>query len=380
MAFVSKDKTDILRIALQKLQETTPITAIGPGSVARALTEVVVNELGDLYGIMDFNTSMGVLSTAQGRALDLLAELYGLERKRLGEIATIDQSVGAFYFYLGTPYGSDILIPSGTRVYTDSENYIGEEYSYVTTQNATIPAGRTRVYVSIRPAFTDSVFTAGANTITRHSLMDPADADIRCTNPKPIAPQIGYETDDNFRTRIVKEVRTSAGGTADALRFAGLAVNGVRDVRIRTVPYGLGSVEALVVSEERSFAGQVMSDVSTQLEKAAPVGVRLFIREPDYTSCEVYASIIVRKDLRVDPEGTARRVEIGILRYLNRLLPGEPLIFTQLVQSAMDASDAVADVSITRLRMSGTEVLRRNYQPESDQQIVPGEIKVLSAS
>lgn len=378
-SYITRNRNDVLRNALQKLQKTTPITSIGPGSVARSLAEAVTNEIGDLYAIMDFNTSMSLVSSASGRALDLIAELYSVKRKELGPVAALDQSIGSFYFYLNAPYSSDIVIPEGTRVFNDSENFIGDQFTYITTRAVTIPAGRTKVYATIKPDFFDSVFTAGANTITRHSYVH-AEATVLCTNPKAISPQSGYETDENFRQRIIKAVRTSAGGTDEAIRFTGLSVPGVREVRMRPLPYGLGSTEALVVPEETDIAVRVMAEVIEKMQQVRPAGVRLFVREPDYTKMDVHATIVLRSDVSVDSEGTKRRAEISIMRYLNTLLPGDPLIFTRLVQSILDASDAIADVVITRMRISGQEILRRNYRPESDQQLIPGDIQVATGS
>ena len=378
--YLMKEKTEILRHALQKLQKKTPVTSIGPGSVARGLAEVVVNEIGDFYNIMDFNTAMGVISTAQGRALDLIGQLYSVERKQLGEVATVEQTIGSFYFYIDEPHTSDITIPQGTTVFTDADNYIGQEYSYLTTTEVRIRAGRTRVFAAIRPEFSDSVFTAGEGTITQHNATAPEGVIIRCTNPKTIAPQIGFETDENYRNRIIKAVRTSAGGTTEALRFAGLGLSGVREVKMRNAPYGLGSVEALVVPEERSIATEVLVDAVAELERIRPAGVKLYVREPDYTPLDITATIVLRNNVSLDTAAIARRAEIGIMRYLNRLLPGKQFVYNQLIQAILESSDVVKDVSIQTLRASGTEILRRNYNPEDDQQIVPGDIEVTVAT
>lgn len=376
MTYVAKNKNDILRQALQKLQTTTPITSIGPGSVARALTESVTNEIGDFYNILDYNMAQTVISTASGRALDLMGQLYGVTRNELGTIATIDQSVGSFYFYLDSPHTSDVVIPEGTRITTGDGTFIGDTFSYLTTAPVTIPAGRTRAFVSLRPEFGDSVFTAGANTLINHNFPQPSGTTVRCTNPKAIAAQAGYESDANYRLRIIKTVRTTAGGTAEAVRFAGLSVAGIRDVKVRQAPYGLGTFEALVVPEDRSNVAQTIVNVATELDKVRPVGVRMFVREPDYLAAEIHATIVLRKDVNVSAEGMARRAEIAALRYLNTLLPGHTLMYNQLIQQMMDASDTIRDVVITRFRVDGTEVLRRNYSPAEDQQVVPGEIRI----
>lgn len=384
-SYAHKTRVEVLRGALQKLQAETPVTSIGAGSVARALAESVTREIGDLYAALDFNTSQSLLSSATGSALDLIGELYNVTRKQLSEIATVDQSVGSFYFYLDQPHTSDVTIPVGTEVYTDQENFIGDNYAYRTTQQAVIPEGRTRVFVGLVPMFNDSVYTAGANTLVKHNATSPTGTTIRCTNPKPIAAQLGYESDDNFRTRIIKSIRVTNGATSEAVRFAGLQVPGVRDIKIRNLVYGLGSVEAVVVPENvanQSVAlnGQsVVSKAVDAMKSVSPVGIRLITREPKYSPLDITGTVIIKSDINVDRTGTAGRARIGILRYLNTLLPGDTLVYARLLQSALESSDRIVDVNFTQMQISSREVLRVNYRPEEFEQIVPGRINLAPA-
>lgn len=375
-AFVAKQQSDILRWALTKLSDTTPLTSVGPGSIVRALTEVVVKELGDMYAIVDFNTSMAYLSTASGRALDLIGSLYNLPRKTLTQVATIDQSVGAFYFYLDTPYGDDIIIPANTQITTDSDTYVGQQYVYHTTAEAKIRAGRTRIYASIRPALTDSVFTAGANTLTVHNFVSPVGTVVKSTNPKPIQAQVGYEGDNAYRARISKAVRISAGGTAEALRFAALAVPGVRDAKVRTASHGLGSFEVIITPESQSVSNNVLVDADIIMQTVRPVGVRMFTKLPEYVTVEVGATAVLKPVAIANRDDVARRVEINAVRYLNTLLAGQPLVYHELIRYMMDASDLVTDIVIQTFTLNAVESLRRNVTVEEDQQIIPGTITV----
>lgn len=375
----TKSKDEILRQALYKLQRSTPVTSIGAGSVARSLAEVIVDELGDLYAAMDYNTSMSLISTASGRALDLLAELYSMERKTLGDIASTEQLVGSFLFYLDSPHTSDVQIPSGTRVATDTTNFIGREYSYTVLDTVVIPAGRTRVFARIRPLFSDSTFTAGEGTITTHNVTTAPEVELKCKNIKTIAPTIGYETDANFRARIKNEVRRSAGGTVDSIRFSGLAVNGVRDIRVKPANYGLGSAKVIVVPEDAREIETVMPRVEEAIQQVAPVGVRLTIKTPDYARIVVNATIRIKSGFDVNPQGTASRAENMIVRYINTLLPDDKLVYTQLTQAVLDASEAIGDVSFQTLQVDGIEIPRANYAPKDGYQIIPTSIEVTPA-
>src|SRR4051812_9003198 len=116
MAFLAKSSDEILRNALSALTNNTPITSVGPGSIARAITEAITTELGDLYSIMDFNLNLNMVSTAMGSVLDLMGQLYNIPRKSISDIAAIDKSLGSFYFYLDSPAPQVVTIPNGTLV------------------------------------------------------------------------------------------------------------------------------------------------------------------------------------------------------------------------------------------------------------------------
>lgn len=381
MSYLLKTKEQIFNEALRKIQVSTPITSTSPGSVARAITEAFAQQLGDMYGVLDFNVSQTFISTAQGRSLDLIGDLYGVQRKTLSNTAAMDKSLGVFYFYTDSPAPQDITISAGTTISTNTNGNIGLSFDYVTTEEVTIPTGRTRVYASIRPLFTDSMFTAGVGTVTIISplFIQPTNATVKATNPKQIQAQVGYEDDNSYRTRIVKQIRTASGGTMEAMRFAGLGVNGVRDIMIREAPYGLGSFEAIVVAEDNLINGPVLAAATNAMQAIRPAGVRMFVRQPDLLPVDVHASIILRTNVTVDTNDIARRTEVGILRFLNKPLVGSPLVYNQLIQAIMDATDVVTDVTITKLAVNGVEILRKNYTPESDQQIIPGEIQVSTA-
>lgn len=372
----TKSKDEILRSVLYKLQKTTPVNSIGPGSVARSLAEVIVDEIGDLYAALDYNTSMTLISSASGRALDMIGELYGVERKRLGEVATADQLIGSFIFYMDAPHTTDVIIPGGTKVSTDRENFIGREYTYTTINDVIITAGRTRVFAPIRPMFADSTFTAGEGTITYHSFDAPEGVVVRCKNLKTINPMVGYESDQNLRNRIKNEVKRSSGGTAESVRFTGLTVNGVRDVKVKPAAYGLGSAKVLVVLEDARESEEVMPLVEQAIREVAPVGVRTIITQPDYARANIDVIVRVRQDIDSNLSNIETRAKNAIIRYLNSLLPDDTLIFTQLNQAILDASNGIVDISFQTLMINGVEIPRANYRPQDGYQIVPSFVQV----
>lgn len=378
MAFMIKTEQQILQRVLQKLERDTPITSTGAGSVARAFAEAITSELGDFYKILDFNFNLESVSTAQGRALDLFGELYNIPRKTLSSVATIDASLGSFYFFVDTPAPSTIVIPIGTRIFTNAAGLGGLAFTYQLVNPVVITQGRTRSFGTIQPLFADSVYTAGVNTLTAHDFTGaPLGTTVKCTNPKPISAQTGFEADDDYRIRIIQAVRTASGGTSNSLRLAGLGVAGVRDIVVRETPYGLGTFETIVIVETQAIAPTVLQNVQTVINGLRPVGVGFFIREPNKVPFSITANVPVSSIPNLDVDSLNSRVQIGLIRYLNTLVIGSPLVYNQMIQSIFNvAPDIIIDVVLTSFQANGQEVVRRNYVPKTDELIIPGEINL----
>lgn len=377
--FLKKDRADILRQALAKVQQNTPVTAIGAGSIARAFVESITGEVADLYDVLDFSVAQSVISSASGRSLDLIGQLYNVQRKTVGNLAQTDRKLGSFYFYIDTSFASDIIIPAGTRVFTSGSNFAAQQLSYSISEATTIPAGRTRAYAGLTPEFDSSIYTAGINTLTQHTFLSPLGTVIRCTNPKPIIGQVAFEDDSNYRLRIIKSVRVAAAGTAEAIRFAALGVNGVRDIRVFDSTFGLGSFEIVVVPETKELDAVVAANVKTAIDKVRPLGLNLYLRHPEYLAVDIFATLFMVPQTVANMELVRRRGTVAMLRYLNTLLPGDTLIYNKLLQYIFDSSDTIQDVQITRYAPNGVEAVRKNYVPKKEQMIIPGDIEVTSA-
>jgi len=378
--YLRKTKAEILREALGKLENKTSISATSPGSIARAFTEAITTELGDIYDAFDFQVTQSVASSASGRALDLIGDLYNIKRRTINEIAAIDKKLGSFYFYIEAAQGSNITIPQGTEVYTSTSSFVGRQLRFKTTEENILRAGETRVFASIVPDFGDAIFSAAPNTLVVHSFVSPPGVIVRCVNPKTVSAQEGFESDDNYRIRIIKQVRVASGGTLDAVRFTALAVPGVRDAKIQEQVYGLGSFRLIVTPEDVSFTSTGAADLRSQLERVRPCGVRMFIIQPNLLPVDISATVMLKNATQFTTEVLSRNVSIAIKRYLNSLLSGDTLVYNRLVQYILDASINIADVQFTKYAPNGVEALRRNYTPKAEEMLIPGRIEISMAT
>lgn len=374
--YFKKTYDQILQQALAKIKESTEISATNPGSVARAITEAITTELGAFYDVLDTNISQSLISTASGQALDKLGSLYNIKRKTLSDVAKASQKIGSFYFYIDSTHEAPIIIPSGTKVFTKSAGYVGRQLSFSTDYEVTIPAGSLRAYVSITPAFSDNIFTAPIGTLVANDYISPTNTLVKCTNPKEITASEAYETDADYRARVIKAIRVASSGTMEAVRFAGLNIEGVRDVRIRQSPYGLGSFEILVIPEQENIATTVTQQVRSVVEGVRPVGVTMFVRSPVLRPLDITASVTVNTVNSPEYSNIRDRVRIAITRYLNTLMPGDTIVYNKMIQEMMDSSGIIKDIQVLRYAPNGVDSIRRNYTPQEYEQVVPGNIQV----
>ena len=95
-----KSKSDILVSILNSLQKDAAISAVYPGSIARAFAEAFSSEISDLYEALRFNITQGDLSSASGRNLDLIGDLYGITRKSITDYASEDRQSFNIEFFI----------------------------------------------------------------------------------------------------------------------------------------------------------------------------------------------------------------------------------------------------------------------------------------
>jgi len=376
----TKTKEEIIVRILNSLEQNANITATSPGSVARAFADAFGTEMFYLYESFKEAVSQTSLSTASGRGLDLIGEMYNVKRKTLSDQLVYERSTANIEFILDKPYISDIIIPKDTLVYNDVGSYNSTQYSYKVVNNITILAGVTKAYGMVNPNFQSNDHVASVGSLTRHNFITPPGVIIFCSNPKEIYPVINAESDDNYKRRILSAVKVSATGTVEALRFSALAVNGVRDIRIREASYGLGSCEIIVVPEVPGRIGNIPNLVSAAVTQVRPLGIRMNVSVANAIPVSVQATITL-------PYGTAQNLRTGIQnqasifvkRYLNSLTIGDTMSIQEIERQIRISSDLIRSINITTISADGTPINRKDFRPQTERDyIVSGDISINS--
>jgi uncharacterized phage protein gp47/JayE len=320
------------------------------------------------------------LATANGMNLDMIGELYGVTRKTISDASAIERQSFNIQFSLNKSYSNDVIIPKGTYVYTDVDNFSVRQYRFKLNGDVSIAAGTTRAYGLVIPDFTDNSYTASVNSLTKHNFIAPPGVIVYCSNPKEVYAIVNAESDDNYRRRIVSSIKTQATGSVESVRFAALTVPGVRDIRIRESSFGVGSCDVIVVPENGSNIKQIPELVYNSIIAVKPVGVRFNVRLAEKISINVSANVTLPSGTS-EGVSTAVRNQAGLFikRYLNSLSIGDTVSLSEIERYVRMSSDLIRQITITGFNVDGREVAMQDFT-SSDHKVYPtaGSVAVYS--
>lgn len=362
-----KSKEQMLVATLNALQKNAGISAISPGSIARAFAEAIHSEISDLYNSLKVSIEQSNLSTASGINLDMIGTLYNVQRRTISSELVPERVTGNIEFYLNTTHSSTVTIPKGTLIYNDATAFSSTQYQYELNSDIVIVTGNTRAYGSAKAKFADNNVTAARNTLVRHNFISPPGIVVYCNNPKEVYSSLNSESDDNYRRRIVSAIRGSASGTAESVRFAALSVKGVKDVKIREASLGVGTCDIVVIPETQAGISIMSQLVYEKIKSVKPVGINMNLRIATKKLVNVSATLTLR-------EGTsgaiARSIEnqskIFLNRYLNSLTIGDSVSIAEIERQMKLSSELIMSVTVGNIKVDNRNIPNKDYRLSDD--------------
>jgi uncharacterized phage protein gp47/JayE len=353
----TKNKSQILVSMLDGLEKNAGISAIYPGSIARAFAEAFSSEVADLYESFRFTMMQTDLSTASGRNLDMIGDLYGVSRKSITPESSAERQSYNIEFTIDKPYSGNIIIPAGTMVYNDVTTYLSKQYTYKLSGQVVISAGSTRAYGRVEPNFSDNSYVAPRASLTKHDYVSPASVIVYCSNPKEVYSNVTSENDANYRRRIVASMRSRTTGTAESVRFAALAVPGVKDVRIREGSFGIGSCDVIIVPETGANPSTLPATVVGALSATKPVGIKLNARIAEKVRVSITANVMLAQQASQEVvTAITNQAMLFAKRYINTMTVGSTLSISEIENQMKTSSDSITSVSITSVSLDGRPV------------------------
>jgi len=370
---VVKTKTvhELNEVAFQRLVQDTDITAINPGSIARALVESVNLGIQDLFEGIELAVSQTFISQAQGFYLDLIGELFNVSRRTDVRAATFSDDQQIRFYVRDGALGDRLVhptdatkgrIPNGTQI----QNSDG---SIVWTVNGNHDFDRTanQVYVGAQASTAGVQGNVGAKTLTSHNLGVDG---VLVENVEGIQTGVDVEPDELFRVRIQNFAQSSQGSNETAVRLAVLQAPGVANVLLTPNVAGSGSFQVLVIPEGNRVSTNTLLEVSSAMRAAAAYGITVLVTEPEYLPF----SITIKLSYQGTDAGFAsvqELVEAEVRDYFANLNPGDPLIINRLRQLVLGADQSIEDLKILELCIDGRPQLVQNYQLANDELFIP---------
>jgi len=334
-----KDYGTLVKKSLQNLVVRSNITNTTVGGIARSLIEVINLNISEYYDILDINTAMGFVSTAEGYFLDLIGDLFGMTRL-LATVSTATSSDNTQLFYVATGTLHDRIptdiIPQNTQVST-------EDGSIIFTVSADAPFGitATQVYVSVEATGAGSNYNVGVNTLTKHSL---GLSDVFTTNERVIIGGSDTESDSNFRYRIINASLSAEKANETAIRLAALSVAGVADVKIRPYARGIGSYDVMVIPVEGLATQGMLNGVQSAIDSVQAFGITGTAIKPSVVPVEIEVRLIyVNNTTDTDRTAISESAKTAIEKYIVNIPPGGTFILNELRQQIMDVSTKILD-------------------------------------
>lgn len=334
-----KDYGTLVRKSLDHLVTRSQITNQTVGGIARSIVEVISLNISEYYDILDINTAMGFVSSAEGYFLDLIGDLFNMKRLTPQTASTSSSdSVQLFYVSTGTLHDriATNFIPSGTTVSTSDGSLI-----FSVSADTLFDVSATRVYVPLTAAGSGSGYNVGVGTLTRHSL---GMSDVFTTNEKVVSGGTDTETDENFRYRIINASLSAEKANETSVRLAALSCPGVSDVIIRPYSRGIGSFDVIVIPVAGLATEQLLSTVQTAISSVQAVGMSGIAIKPSIVPVDIEVRLSFTNDT-TDTEKTDLRsqVKIAIENYIVNIQIGGTFILNEMRQRVMDVSVKIKD-------------------------------------
>lgn len=365
-----KSFNQIQQEAVNYLLENTGITQLETGGAARSLVDVFSKHLADFYSRLDIDLSMAYLSTANGFYLDLLGNLFGVNRTSQNSVNVLaEDKILKFYVAEGAVLSDSIptlTIPSGTNISTPDSSVV-----YTTTEDASFLQMDSHVFVSASAQASSTQEAAGVGQMNTHSLGLPG---VLVTNMASLSVGNFVENDDDYRARIAASNTARQGANETAVRIAAIGVENVADVSVTPYSRGSGSFEVMVIPTGNRVPQASMDRIRAGIETVSAYGVTFDVREPDYVQLKLEMRVNFRQTTSDEQKAVLlRSIEASVLSYIGDIRPGEEMSISRVQSLALSESSEVQDAVVTYLCVDKKAQIVRNVRLEDDELFVPDE-------
>lgn len=347
MPLFSPTYQQLISDGISDLDNYTNITRLSAGSKARAILEAVGRRLKESYNTFDLNLARAFVSAATGQYLDLIGILLGVDREKASSASvSSEMEVQRFYVESGT-FGdingsADIYLPQATVISTEAN---GSGRTYRLLSGLLLSASDTEGYAAIEATLPGSDANVGSNSLVFHDFTGYSDFDnnsLLTTNVFAIANGRDYESDANYRYRIVNRVLEGEAANVTAIRLAALSGAGVADIIVKRRYKGIGTFAVIIQSTTPTVSDALIANVRVKVEQVMSAGEYAYIMKPKEIGLTFRTTLYFKKKLTDDEMSTIESdLDEIVSTYVNSLNIAEDFSSNHLVSDMYSVSEDI---------------------------------------
>jgi hypothetical protein len=348
----------------------TGITNTTVGAKGRAFCDAVGSQMATLDANDYTMIGQSLLPYATGDNLDFIGAIFGVFRLQQQD-AQVLMSDSNFEFYVesGTfgsiNNGNNIIVPSGTQIYTNQPN----GPVFVTTSDVTCLSTSSSIYFAAISQSTGSTGNAASGVFTNVGFSNYALSqfgDLLVTNNFGIVSGTDQETDDDFRYRISLYLQSRSTATQTSLQLAVLEVPGVQNVVFQNQA---GTYLAYVYGISPNIGENLLSMVQTALNNNTAYPLTGIAVAPDLVGISFATTVTFAANTSSTAQSAALIAAAQAAQtYTNNIAIDGTFVINQLAAAIISSSTTIQDIGsadqpinniyIWRSRADGTRYSR----------------------
>lgn len=358
----TKNPVSILKGFRNEIVTKTGITNFDRDSKARAILDPLTREHLDYQEQLVAAFDANFLSSARGDDLDRLGVALQEPRRQI-TFADSDSSELNVAFVVETGTFGDIngaasiSITAGTVVKSvPNNNELGREIEYTVTEAATLAAGSSVGFVSVRAVVSGTGSNVGAGVLTQHdftSYVDAANNSLKVVNYYPILNGRDRETDDQYRARLANKYNSLISNNETKIKLTAVQVPGVVGIKTISGYFGIGTVGVIVLGAENQSSPALVEAVQFRLNQMQGPGLTCTAVPATEVSIDIELEL---KPTRTLSETEKRRIRNEVKRiaalYFAGLSIGETVSLDSLATQIKTACAGLATIPLTQSRVA----------------------------
>lgn len=183
----------------------------------------------------------------------------------------------------------------------------------------------------------------------------------------------GSELDDDYRYRISNQVTILEKANMLSIRMALLQVDGVQDVKLVPYTHGSGSFTAFIVTNTSTPTEDILLRCEEAIAPVVAYGIKYNIEGPDLIPVQIGVKLVMEGSSEATQE-VIDKVKDRLRIYINSKNIGEELIYNELIEIIMGASEDIYDMNIYDFKIDGLRVLNTNQRCRKNERFIESDL------